>query len=396
MSATLLVGAVLTFASTDASALNLTVSSSETATASLTWGDAVFTSTVPARRRTFGPLPTPIGADLEYTLRIGRAPPRRVTVKALPQDGLRIALYGDSRDGHGPHRGLLEAVAAADPHVIVHTGDVVHRAGEDSQWAAYLSTSLPVSARIPVVLALGNHELWQPRNQPESKRVDALAEAMAQVPPPEDPIARANKTTAAIYHVRIGRLLIVAMDSNTSMARGSPQLRFLDAVVAANPDTTARFAAVHHGPASSGKHGPHRHAEDVIEALERLDFTASFGGHDHTYERIERGSLTYLVSGGGGAPLYKRRRVAPGSVAFASTYNWSLIRLEGETMHLSSFSLEGVLLDRAQRPLLRAGTTPRLPWSRLIGAAGLLLIALILLVVALVRGPALAPRWRRG
>lgn len=396
MSATLVIGAVLTFASTDGSAYALTVSASETATASLTWGEVVRTSTAPARRHVFGPLPAPAEGAVDYTLRIGGAPPRRARVKAIPKDGLRIALYGDSRDGHGPHRALLEAIEAADPHVVVHTGDVVHRAGVDAEWAAYLSTSLPVSAHVPVVLALGNHELWQPSDLRPEQRVDALAEAMAQVPPPPDPLARAAKVSLATYHVRLRDTLILALDSNTAMAAGSPQLDFLERVVRANEDAPVRLAAMHHGPASSGKHGPHRHAADMIEAFERLGITLSLGGHDHTYERIERGPVTYLVSGGGGAPLYLRRHLEPGSAAFASTYNWSLLTVREQTVRIESYSLEGVLLDRAERPARRAGPSPAIPWGRWAGAGGLLLIALLGLVVILVRGRALAPRWRRG
>lgn len=392
----LVLGAVLTFASTDGAELALTVSTAATATASLEWGGVVHTSTTPARRHRFGPLPTPREASVEYVLRVAGGAPFVKRVRAIPEDGLRIALYGDSRDGHGPHRTLLEAIRAAEPHVVVHTGDVVHRAGVDAQWTAYLGTSLPLSSEVPVVLALGNHELWQPSDVPEAERVDALAEAMAEMPPPPDPAARAAKADIATFHVRLGPVLLLALNSNTTMDVGSAQLDFLARVVRANEDATFRLAAMHHGPASSGKHGPHRHAEAVQAAFERHRITASLGGHDHTYERIERGPVTYLVSGGGGAPLYQRRHLELGSVAFASTYNWSMLTFEGDRMTIESYSLEGALLDRAERPARREGPRPTMPWTRLLGGAGVLLLALLGVIWGLVRGRPLAPSARRG
>ncbi len=378
--ASIVVGAVLTFASVDGTTLALTVSTSETATATLQWGDLVRTSSVPARLHRFGPLPAPTEGEVAYEIRAGQGAPFAEHVKPIPKDNLRIAVYGDSRGGPGPHRALLSAIRVADPHVIVHTGDVVQRAGIEQQWAKHLALCLPVSARIPVVFALGNHELWQPRDTPAELRVDALAEAMHQVPPPPDALARAAKADIATFHVRVGNVLIAALNSNTTMATDSAQMRFLESIVAANPDTKVRFAAMHHGPASSGRHGPHRHAKDVIAHFERLGITASLAGHDHLYERIERGPVTYVVSGGGGAPLYQRRHVEPGSAAFASTYNWMLITLEGDKLTFEAFSLEGGLLDRTERPVNRPGTQPSVAWWRL-GAAGLLFVVMLSTIV---------------
>lgn len=394
--ATLVVGAVLTFASIDGSSLALTVSTRETSTTTLSWGDLVQTSSVPSRTHHFGPLPAPTGSGLDYEVRAGAGAPFGAHVKAMPKQGLRVAIYGDSRDGPGPHRTLLEAISAADPDVVVHTGDVVRRAGVDSEWASYLATSLPVSARIPVVLALGNHELWQPRDTPAAERVDALAEAMHLVPPPPDPLARAARADIATFHVRLGDVLILALNSNTTMQEGSPQLKFLEAVSKANSDAPIKMAAMHHGPASSGRHGPHRHAKDVIAAFERLGVTVSAAGHDHLYERIERGPLTFIVSGGGGAPLYQRGHLEPGSEAFASTYNWTLMTVQGERLRFESFSLEGALLDRSERLIQREGAYPQVAWGRLGSAALVFLLVVAGLVVGLVWGRPLMSGRRRA
>ncbi len=389
--ASVVVGAVLTFAATDGSQLALTVSTSETATATLSWGELTKHSPKAKRVHHFGPLPAPTGDGLTYSIRTGKGGAFSAHVKAMPKQGLRIAIYGDSRDGEGPHRTLLDAIAKEDPDVVLHTGDVVRRAGVPSEWATYLAAALPVSARIPVVLALGNHELYQPSNMPASERVDALVEAMGQVPPPPDPLARAAKADIATFHVRLGDVLIMALNSNTTMAKDSAQMRFVQAVTKAHEDAPIKIAAMHHGPASSGRHGPHRHAADVISTFERTGVIVSAAGHDHLYERIERGPITYVISGGGGAPLYQRRHLETGSKAFASTYNWTLLTTAKQHLDLRSFTLEGALLDKSQRPIVRKGSQPVVPWSRIWGAVGVLALMILGLVLVLVRGrPVLA------
>lgn len=378
-----ILGAVLTFAAPDGASVQLTVSTVDTASAALAWGDRTLESPTPGPLHRFGPLPLPSTGTVAYTLSAGTERLSR-TVKAIPQEGLRIALYGDSRDGHGPHRTLSEAIRAADPHVVIHTGDVVHRAGA-GEWAAYLAAALPVSAEVPVILALGNHELYPARGGAPRTRADALEQALSQVPPPEDPVARAAGAPPAAFHVRVGPVLVVSLDSNRPMGAGGPQLTFLERAVRTSSSALS-LVALHHGPASSGKHGPHPDAGYLIAALQRLGVTASLAGHDHTYERIARGGVTYLVSGGGGAPLYKRRHLERGSRAFASTYNWSMLTLRDGGFDLVSRSLEGAVLDAARvAPGAGADVAPA-PWAMWGAAAALWLVGLGYAVFRLVRG----------
>ncbi len=108
------------------------------------------------------------------------------------------------------------------------------------------------------------------------------------------------------------------------------------------------YIAIHQGPLSSGKRGGHAGGPALIELAETHGVTAVLAGHDHTYERIERAGVTYLVSGGGGAPLYERARPVEGSRAFASTYNWVRLEQTPDEVKAWAYSLEGALLDHAQ------------------------------------------------
>lgn len=388
MSAPLILGLVLTFGHANGQTLQLTVTLAEAATVALDWGDLRLAKDQAERRHVFTDLPAPAERAVAYRLRAGR---ERRTERVQPLLGptLKVGLYGDSRDGPGPHQVLVEALSSWGPQVVIHTGDVVHQAGDEAGWSHHLAASLPLSARVPVILAVGNHELWQPWDLPPEKRRDAVAEVLAQIPAPVDPLARSFGLGAHVFHVRIGGHLFVSLDSNDDLGPGSPQLRFLEAALA-QPDTQTRWVALHHGPLSSGPHGGHPQGEALIQAAERGRVTAVLSGHDHLYERLERGPVSYLVSGGGGAPLYPRDRYSLGSVAFASIYHWVALELTGPTVGTSAYSLEGVLLDRAQLPTSSDAArlqADRWPW---LGAgAGVLALVLIgaLLSLALARRP---------
>ncbi|MCK6545967.1 metallophosphoesterase [Myxococcota bacterium] len=382
--ASILLGAVLTFGTTDGRELQLTLSLTEPATVALSWGELAKSSTIAAKRHVLRGLPVPREAPLTYALAIGREPVRTKTVQPMRPDVLRVAVYGDSRDGAAPHQILVEQIDAARPNVLLHTGDVVRTAADEAGWVTHLSTSLPVSAEAPVILSLGNHELIGRDQVP----FDALERAMNEIPPPDDPIARALGVPRSVFHVRVGPVLFVSLDSNAPLGKGSPQHTFLDRVLLEKGDAKWTIVSYHHGPRSSGPHGPHASAADVIALLERHHVTMSIAGHDHTYERIERGGPTYVVSGGGGAPLYARSRYAPGSAAFSSTYNWVQLDVAPEGIALEARSLEGVLLDRATITG-RADDAPQ-PWAPFGSASApvaiaLLAVGLVYVVVRLMR-----------
>ena len=348
--AALLVGAVLTFGSSDGKTLALTVSLTESATLAVQWGDVTKTSSTPRARHHFRGLPTPNTTPTTYRVRGPSGVILERTVKPIrPHGPLFVALYGDSRDGAGPHRRIAKAIADERPDVIVHTGDVVHSAGDTKGWVDHLTAALPMSASAPLVYALGNHELWQSWRLPPEQRIDAYAAVMAELPAPDDPIAAKHRVPPGVYHVRVGDAVFVALDSNQPIGPDTPQGDFLEQILEEN-EAKFSFVALHHGPLSSGRHGPSIASAYLMEVADRYDLTAFLAGHDHLYERIVRRGVTVIVSGGGGAPLYQRWRFEEGSRAFISTYHWVKMVLDGDKGTTEAFGLEGTLLDRATLP----------------------------------------------
>ncbi|MEQ8280098.1 MAG: metallophosphoesterase [Deltaproteobacteria bacterium] len=373
----LLLGAVLTFGASDGTKLSLTVTLTESSTLALDWGGLTVTSTAPARRHYFRDLPTPRLSPLVYHLDARGGRMLEETVKPIPPDGpLLVALYGDSRDGDGPHRRIARTIADVGPDVVVHTGDVIHKAGDAAGWVNHLSATLPMTSASPLVYALGNHELWQYWRIPKEERIDAYAAVMAELPAPEDPLAEKHGAPPGVYHVRVGPALFIALDSNQPIAAGAPQGKFLEEVLENEP-AQYRFIALHHGPLSSGRHGGSEAGPYLMDVADRHDVTAILAGHDHLYERIVQRDVTVLVSGGGGAPLYRRWRTVDGSKAFVSTYHWVRMMLGAEDATVEAYGLEGTLLDRAALPAAKEGHDGRAPLGVLIAGLAVLFAGLL-------------------
>ena len=71
-------------------------------------------------------------------------------------------------------------------------------------------------------------------------------------------------------------------------------------------------------------------------------------GHVHNYERFERGSVTYLVSGGGGATPYLFDRSAADKYQGGNgvTYHYLRFDIDGNTLKAKMVRLD--LTDRLQ------------------------------------------------
>jgi hypothetical protein len=222
------------------------------------------------------------------------APPRR--------DGpARFVVYGDMRaPGHAAHAQVVAGILREKPGLVLNTGDLVAAGGDATAWQRYFEITRVLGATTPIVPALGNHESY----------LGGAAGSWALFG-----LKSAGSAPASGYaSFEWGALHFVVLDTNLLDAE---QLTWLtrDLAAAARRHPRAIFAICHEGPWSSGPHGGSSTMErDVVPILAAGGVTLLFAGHDHLYERgagpVRGGGgsaprrLPYVVTGGGGAPLY--------------------------------------------------------------------------------------------
>ncbi|GIW08052.1 MAG: hypothetical protein KatS3mg060_2857 [Dehalococcoidia bacterium] len=148
------------------------------------------------------------------------------------------------------------------------------------------------------------------------------------------------------YTVRWGPVQIFALDSDPREPDGvtasSRQATWFRDALAASP-TCWKIVAFHHPPYSSG---PHRGSDWMRWPFLTWGASIVLSGHDHTYERIERDGLPYIVNGLGGAPRYTFTTIEPGSVVrFNADFGALRVTATATETSYEFISVGGLLVD---------------------------------------------------
>ncbi|HLG42985.1 MAG TPA: metallophosphoesterase [Planctomycetota bacterium] len=218
---------------------------------------------------------------------------------------LRFVICGDTRVSLEPWRSSTrverERVAAKvvelRPAFVLNSGDLVGAGGNYRMWQVFDRLTEGIrQAGIRYVPALGNHEYY-------GKNEHAMKMYFERFPD-----LKGRKWYS--YDAGPARLLI--LDSNFDEFEGDEAARqsawLQEALELAQGDAAVRFVLLvcHHPPYTNSGHDPSRDALDrfVKPALRFPKYRGMINGHVHTYERFEVEGRSYVVSGGGGAPLY--------------------------------------------------------------------------------------------
>lgn len=242
---------------------------------------------------------------------------------------VRIAAYGDlgvtppfsvAQEVQYPANvnvNLMAAALAQDPdafHMAYHIGDISYARGYAYLWDYYFSLIEPVSARVPYMVGIGNHE-WDYPGQPfrppwSDYGSDSGGEAglpyLTRHRMPQPKGASANLW----YSYDFGPVHFVVMSTEHDYFPGSPQYEFLSADMAmVDRSVTPWMIFGGHRPfytssqQGSGS-GTVTHLRETFEPLFlRYGVDVALYGHVHQYERTCMG-LHNFTCGVPGAPVH--------------------------------------------------------------------------------------------
>jgi acid phosphatase type 7 len=252
---------------------------------------------------------------------------------AAPDQPFTFAVIGDSGTGSAGQVAVADRMVALDPDLVLHTGDVIYPDGQASGYDPFFFQPYQALAkRAPIYPTLGNHDYHTQNGQPY---LDAF------YLPHNNP---AN--TERYYSFDWGEAHFTALDFNTGP--DADQLEWLKNDLAST-DKPWKFVFYHQAIYSSGPHGYEGWAEAkralLAPIFEQHKVDVVFNGHDHDYERTTVISdVLYIVSGGGGGPLYP---VIPQSFSAdaESTYHTVFATLDGCTLTLQAIKPDGTIFD---------------------------------------------------
>ena len=245
---------------------------------------------------------------------------------APPGADFTFIAFGDTRTQQDVHRAVVGRIAAEEPDFLLHTGDLVEDGSQDDLWDTFFEIEQPLLANTPFFPVMGNHEGGSSRylgyfHLPGNERW---------------------------YTFDYGAVRFVALEIDTvaDYGPGSEQYAWLESTLAAN-ERPWLFLFFHVAPFTS--------VEDLYELdvraalqplIERYGVDLVINGHKHSYERNMVNGIPYIVTAGGGAPLYYMAEREPTQVVFVRAHHFVRVAVSENQVTVTAVAVDGEVLDQ--------------------------------------------------
>lgn len=299
---------------------------------------------------------TGLHPDTEYTYDIlqdgtGRG---RGTFHTFPEGAVpfNFCVLGDTRSGHDVHRQIVGRIIDEHPLFVINTGDLVANGNEISQWETFFDINKELIRNVPYYTVLGNHEqdarnYYDFFNLPGNERY---------------------------YFFTVGEALFVVLDmegpdyETPDYLRGGAREMFwegisrdyfvkekkwLENLLSLNEDAGYIFVFFHptwYSIKSSRVREAARRRAFWGNIFERHGVSAVMNGHDHYYEHAFHEGTHYIVTAGGGAPLYDTDALQPETLKAEKVHHYMSIDVGEEQTILKAIRMDGSLIEKIVIP----------------------------------------------
>jgi 3',5'-cyclic AMP phosphodiesterase CpdA len=239
--------------------------------------------------------------------------------------------FGDTRSDPVSHAACIARIVQIHPEFVVQSGDQVAEGANGAEWAEFDRIEKPLAdAHIPVYPARGNHDIG--------------GYFIKHVTQPYD------SGDGYYYAFTKHGTRWMVLDTEGEHEIGSEQMVWAEGVLkkaaAAHLPVVAYF---HEPPYSVGVHGPNADIQQTFHALlKKYHVPLVFCGHDHLYYRTVRDGIQYVITGGGGAPLYPEAHkevFQPGDY-FESVHHVIRCDVTGNHLHAAAMTPDGQIFDQ--------------------------------------------------
>jgi len=233
----------------------------------------------------------------------------------------QIAIYGDTRSNPDTHRKVVAAMTKHEFKIAFHAGDLNSYGTQQKEYDLFHQITAPLTDKCTLWPARGNHE-------------GNLELFLKNFP------ALKGKS---YYTVRHDGIRFIILDSVQSLKPGSEQYKWLAGTLA---DSLASIIIMHHPVFSSGANGDGLGLQQFLpNLLQKWNVKAVFCAHDHHYERSVFKGISYIVTGGGGAPLREPKHDNSYSLVFVQNYQFIIANRKGDAMQFTVYGLDDRILD---------------------------------------------------
>lgn len=236
-----------------------------------------------------------------------------------------VVVYGDSRSNPAMHKIVVNRLMKYMPLAVFHTGDLVFNGKSQGQWDVFSNTIKPVSDSSEFYACFGNHELHSP-----------LMAAYFKLP-------NAGKW----YSVNILNMHVVVLDNYSDFSAQSPQYEWLVNDLSVCDASMVKIIVMHIPVYSSGPHADKQKKlrKSLQPVFEKYNVKMVFSGHNHSYEKSFCNGIYYIVTAGGGAPLYNNVRKNDFSQLYIKTFHFCTLSPSGNGIVMRAIDTNMVVID---------------------------------------------------
>jgi len=288
---------------------------------------------------------------VERTTLTGLKPDTRYDYDAADQHGYfktpplgpgpyNFVVYGDTRSRHDVHRRVIaELLKHGIPDFVLQTGDMVVDGDDSSLWPVFFDIEKDLLRQTVFFPSLGNHE----------RNTDYFADLFLK------------HNSYYSFNWGNGHFAVINSDilNNTGTvqrvknAEWVAQTQWLEDDLERNQGAQYRFVIAHHPPftAVASRQGQNAHMTALTPVFEKYRVTAAFFGHDHNYQHYLKNGIHYVVSGGGGAPLYDVDKPPAGiTQKVVSIENFVKVSADSTGLHIEAIAIDGRTIDKFDIP----------------------------------------------
>lgn len=280
----------------------------------------------------------------------GDWPPIHFSTQSEGGRPLRIAAVGDSGFGEDTTTALMERMAAAQPDLVIHTGDLVYQIDRDPDAPTAFVEKLfqpfaPVLQLAPFYPVPGNHDL-----EAAARWGDSTYYFTAFPRLDGGGVSTPAASDGGWYSFSYGDIQFVMLNSQAVFGFGGYQAEtdWLAERVA-DPAFRATIVVLHVPPRNAGRH---RTDSSIIRSrwgdlLSAPRVVLVLAGHDHNYQRFENDGVVTIVTGGGSESLYSITSNPEGLLASERRSHFTLLEVGGDAIQVQAIGVDGAVFDRA-------------------------------------------------
>jgi 3',5'-cyclic AMP phosphodiesterase CpdA len=226
------------------------------------------------------------GCQDEHIFRYGTAKPRPF--------GSSFLVIGDSRSGDRIYMDMIDSMTSSfsSSSCLINVGDMIKDPGNKAQWRRFLEITAPLAEIMPWYGTVGNHDVNSIASQ-------QIYQEVMDFPGNE------------MYYSfdRIDSHFIVLDTEVPGQVGGivGEQLAWLRNDLQTYADSTQYLFVFTHRPVyPQGHYRGHdlANADELHQLFTHYGVDTVFSGHEHQYYIYQKDSMHYVVTGGGGAPIY--------------------------------------------------------------------------------------------